>query len=61
MVAFELVHYMKAKTKGRRGEVALKLEISKAYDRIALAWECLCNIIQDGIFSAMDQADDVVC
>jgi hypothetical protein len=34
MAAIELIHYMKAKTRGKKGEVALKLDISKAYDRI---------------------------
>ncbi|MCH81372.1 endonuclease/exonuclease/phosphatase family protein, partial [Trifolium medium] len=32
MAAIELVHYMKSKTRGKQGEVALKLDISKAYD-----------------------------
>jgi hypothetical protein len=34
LVAIELVHYMKTKTKGNEKIVALKLDISKAYDRI---------------------------
>jgi len=34
LVAIELVHYMKTKTKGKEKSVALKLDISKAYDRI---------------------------
>jgi len=34
MAAIEVVHYMKSKTSGRKGSVALKLDISKAYDRI---------------------------
>ena len=28
MVAIDIVHYMKAKAKGKRGDVALKLDIS---------------------------------
>ncbi|MCI21014.1 RNA-directed DNA polymerase (Reverse transcriptase), partial [Trifolium medium] len=43
MAAIELVHFMKSKTRGRRGEVALKLDISKAYDRID--WEYLHDIM----------------
>jgi hypothetical protein len=39
MAAIEIIHYMKAKTRGKKGEVALKLDISKAYDRID--WEYL--------------------
>ncbi|XP_065855885.1 uncharacterized protein [Euphorbia lathyris] len=33
-VAFELLHYMKRKNRGVKGEVALKIDISKAYDRV---------------------------
>jgi hypothetical protein len=39
MAAIEIIHYMKAKTRGKKGEVALKLDISKAYDHID--WEYL--------------------
>jgi len=31
MVAIEVIHYMKTKTSGSNGSVALKLDISKAY------------------------------
>ena len=34
MVAIEVVHSMKLKTNGKKGNVAIKLDISKAYDRI---------------------------
>jgi hypothetical protein len=34
LAATEIVHYMKSKTRGKQGDVALKLDISKAYDRI---------------------------
>ncbi|KAL8134372.1 hypothetical protein AgCh_009411 [Apium graveolens] len=34
LVAFELLHFMKRKNRGSEGEVALKLDISKAYDRV---------------------------
>jgi hypothetical protein len=37
MVALEILHHMKCKTRGRVGEVALKIDISKAYDRVN--WE----------------------
>ncbi|WJX25744.1 hypothetical protein P8452_14757 [Trifolium repens] len=39
MVAIEVVHYMRTKTTGKVGCVALKLDISKAYDR--MSWEYL--------------------
>ncbi|WJX67479.1 hypothetical protein P8452_51944 [Trifolium repens] len=49
MVAIELVHYMKSKTKGKMGNVALKLDISKAYDRID--WDYLKEVmIKMGFF-----------
>lgn len=34
LIAFEIIHAMKNKRKGRRGDVAVKIDISKAYDRI---------------------------
>jgi hypothetical protein len=37
LVAIEIVHYMRTKTTGKAGCVALKLDISKAYDR--MSWE----------------------
>ncbi|PNX74427.1 ribonuclease H, partial [Trifolium pratense] len=32
LVAFEVIHCMKSKTKGKHGDVALKIDFSKAYD-----------------------------
>ena len=34
MVAFEIRHYLKRKTQGKFGTAALKIDMSKAYDRI---------------------------
>lgn len=34
IIALELFHIMKERSKGRRGTIALKLDISKAYDRV---------------------------
>lgn len=43
-MAYELLHYMKQKKKGNDGEVALKLDVSKAYDRVS--WSFLKNQLQ---------------
>ena len=34
LVAFEIIHHMKRKSKGKKGDVAFKIYISKAYDKI---------------------------
>ncbi|GAU48756.1 hypothetical protein TSUD_185510 [Trifolium subterraneum] len=34
LIATEVIHALKRKTKGRRGELALKIDISKAYDKV---------------------------
>ncbi|XP_062100071.1 uncharacterized protein LOC133805941 [Humulus lupulus] len=34
MISYEIMHYMKRKTKGKQGFMALKLDMSKAYDRV---------------------------
>ena len=34
LVAFEMLHHMKIKKRGKAGFMAMKLDMSKAYDRI---------------------------
>jgi len=49
MVAIEIIHYMKSKVKGKKWDVALKLDISKAYDRID--WSYLQRVMTKMEFS----------
>lgn len=35
LVTFKVIHFMKRKNYGTEGEVALKLDVSKAYDRVS--------------------------
>ena len=39
LVAFETLHYLKRKTNGKVGQMALKLDMSQVYDRVE--WEFL--------------------
>lgn len=44
IIAFEALHSMKRKTRGNFGEMALKIDISKAYDRVD--WTYLEAVLQ---------------
>ena len=45
IVAFEAMHHISQKKGGRMEEMALKLDMSKAYDRVE--WECLDKIMEN--------------
>ena len=38
IIAFEMLHSMKRKFRGKVGKVAMKIDISKAYDRVSWAF-----------------------
>ncbi|XP_057800052.1 uncharacterized protein LOC131015604 [Salvia miltiorrhiza] len=44
LIAFETIHTMKKKVRGRYGTVALKIDISKAYDRVC--WDYLEAVLE---------------
>ena len=44
LVAFETIHHISQKKGGRVGEMALKLDMSKVYDR--MEWACLEKIMK---------------
>ena len=44
LVAFETMHQINLKKSGAKGEMTLKLDMSKAYDRIE--WACLEKIME---------------
>lgn len=43
MVAYEVTHYLKRKRRGREGDMAIKIDMSKAYDRIE--WDFLREVL----------------
>lgn len=43
LIAFEFLHYMKTQSSSREGSMALKLDMSKAYDRVK--WSFLEKIL----------------
>jgi len=43
LTAFEILHQMRCKTKGKKGEIALELDISKAFDSVS--WEYMHAIL----------------
>ena len=60
LVAYETLHTMHAKKKGKKGTFALKLDISKAYDRVE--WQFLQRIMEkNGFSNSVDRKSDELC
>ncbi|GAU42304.1 hypothetical protein TSUD_136900 [Trifolium subterraneum] len=49
LIAIEIIHYLKRKSKGAKGELALKIDISKAYDKVE--WRFLKGVLMRMRFS----------
>lgn len=43
-VALEIIYYLKCKTRGKKGEATLKIDISKSYDRVE--WNYFFRILE---------------
>ncbi|XP_075665614.1 uncharacterized protein LOC142635316 [Castanea sativa] len=50
LVAYETLHTMLSRKKGKKGSLALKLDISKAYDQVK--WQSLQSIMEKMVFPA---------
>lgn len=59
MVAFEAIHSMKRKSRGRYGDIAMKIDISKAYDRVD--WSYLDVVLLRLRFFVISGAGGFVC
>ena len=59
LVAFETLHYLKRKSQGKLGYMALKLDMSKAYDRIK--WKFLEKIMRHLGFSGKIRTTIMSC
>lgn len=58
-MAFEINHYIKRKTQGKKGVAGLKLDVSKAYDR--LEWRFLEHMLSKFGFSGEWIARVMLC
>ena len=44
LIAFDIFHYMKKKTEGQKGYIGMKLDLTKAYDRVE--WNFLIDMLK---------------
>ncbi|XP_040996130.1 uncharacterized protein LOC121242318 [Juglans microcarpa x Juglans regia] len=59
MVAYELLHTMQARQKGKMGSMAIKLDISKAYDRVE--WDFLESIMMRAKQEEWCSVEQILC
>ena len=62
MTAIEIIHCMKSKVQCKKGNVALKLDINKAYDMIDWSYlQWIMSYDKNEVFSSIGQMDYDVC
>ena len=59
LVAYELTHFLLNKRGGEVGYAAIKLDMSKVYDRVE--WHFLRDMIENGVLGEMDKSDHGLC
>lgn len=52
LIAYEMTHYINQRRQGRKGVAAIKLDMSKAYDRVEWAFlkEMMVRLLQIGVY-----------